>query len=739
MSPNRKAESFSSTITESKNDSAENSVDRQMASSEYERMILSIGLREQKKNSHSHTQDASCIDMENKIFAVFDGAGGAGGNPEAAARVAAETIGQVLSETSNEVDSYSAIKAELVGAFDLGRQRVAADGEGGTTVATAAKIYNVEGSPVLGVAHAGDTRLFVYSEADKNYVAVTPDQSNGNRIHNGLYSADRAIAPDRFLFVKLNPGDKIMLCSDGITGDYEDQFLSNDEFLDAFTQSTAEESAQRFLELSKKSDDKTVIVINVGVVEGQVGATGQEAANAEDSQQVNMPKAAMSDAERRRNARRIRDERRAKEFSDRLASLDKNDVVSPVDIMEAFANDDELQAQIAAAQGHRDSDESDKSSLGFSDMVRIAGNVEKHSDKVAKYEELAAAALAKRMKGRLFKPLRRKTQEADVDFDDTMRMLDRFTMALDNSLMQQMLLEGKTDEEAAESLAEHQQMRAEARAEKNRTEFTKGKVASWLDKYANLSTKKKIIYGLGAGAVIATAGAGLAVAGGAFAVVGGAGLAVAKVGKTYAQKRSELYRTDANEVLSPNVSTLDEDGNVTKRSVREQVIAAKDHNQVQREKAIKKADRNKKLATGLAVASGILVGAGVAMKVAEHSDDIQKIWNKPLMPEIPTEVGNADGSWVTEVPAPTPEPIPTPAPFEFSVDASTVTNGEGWYQTIQETTGVTNPAEQAAILQKIGPALQEKGWAYPMNDGTWGISRPGKLPKDVLELIKNSR
>ena len=727
MSRNHKAESFSTTITEPKIDSAKNNVDRHHVGGEYDRMTLSVGLREQKKDSHHHSEDASYIDMDRQIFAVFDGAGGAGGNPAAAARVAAESIGRALSETSSEVDSYAAIKAELVGAFDLGRRRVATDGEGGTTVATAAKIYNLEGSPVLGVAHAGDTRLFVYSETDKEYTAVTPDQSAGNRIRNGLYSVERTVESDQFLFVKLKAGDKIMICSDGITGDYADQFLSDEDFLDAFSQPTADKSAQRFLELSKKSDDKTVAVINVNIAADRQRVTSQGLAEEGYFQQVNTPNENISASERRVNTKRIRDQRRAKQ---------SRDAMPDIDVMQAFADDEELQAQIDAAQRNTKNGTSDGSSLGLSDMVRVAGSVEKYTDKVAKYEELAATALAKRMKGRLFKPVRRETQEGDVDFDDTMRMLDRFTMALDNSLMKQMLLEGKTDDEAAELLAEHQQMRAEARAEKNRVEFTKGRVASWLDKYANLPTKKKIIYGLGVGAVIATAGAGLAVAGGAFAVAGGVGLAAAKVGKTYAQKRSELYRTDANEVLSPEVSLRDEDGNVTKRSVREQVIAAKDHHQLQREKAIKKADRNKKLATGLAVASGILVGAGVAAKIVEHSDDIQKIWNRPLPSPMPTEVGGADGSWVTELPAAEVAPAPV---IEFSVDASTVTNGEGWYQTIQEVTGPISPAEQAAILQKIGPTLQEKGWAYPMSDGTWGISRPGTLPKDVLELIKNSR
>ena len=93
-----------------------------------------------------------------------------------------------------------------------------------------------------------------------------------------------------------------------------------------------------------------------------------------------------------------------------------------------------------------------------------------------------------------------------------------------------------------------------------------------------------------------------------------------------------------------------------------------------------------------------------------------------------------DSLEMPQIPAPEPN-IESSA--DFSVDASTVVAGEGWYQTFTEL-GIP-ASEQPALLQKIGPALQEQGWAYPMADGTWGISRPGTLPSNVLELVQNSR
>lgn len=85
-----------------------------------------------------------------------------------------------------------------------------------------------------------------------------------------------------------------------------------------------------------------------------------------------------------------------------------------------------------------------------------------------------------------------------------------------------------------------------------------------------------------------------------------------------------------------------------------------------------------------------------------------------------------------------PETPEVPVAPEFSAEAHTVTDGEGWYNTMKEM-GITDATERASLLQKVGPQLKEMGYAYPMEDGTWGINMPGQLPNDVLELIKNSR
>lgn len=78
-----------------------------------------------------------------------------------------------------------------------------------------------------------------------------------------------------------------------------------------------------------------------------------------------------------------------------------------------------------------------------------------------------------------------------------------------------------------------------------------------------------------------------------------------------------------------------------------------------------------------------------------------------------------------------------PEVHNWSPDAMTINPGEGWYQTFQEM-GIDSSG-WSGLLEKVGPELQSRGWAYQMSNGSWGISQPGQLPSDVLELIWNNR
>lgn len=279
-----------------------------------------------------------------------------------------------------------------------------------------------------------------------------------------------------------------------------------------------------------------------------------------------------------------------------------------------------------------------------------------------------------------------------------------------------------------------------------------GKLSEWHDNasewYAGLDKKSKIYVGLG----VAAAGGLLTVAAGAaFGAVGAAGMVGAKVYKTYAQSRAGIYGRDAYvDTLKARETDASGDARVKTSYDLQQEAAARMAKL--RSSKVEKTDKINKRARNATLASIALLGAGGAVS---HVDTVRDItegaragvanwWNELMTPDAPQavsgEIGNADGEWVDApevAPAPEPKAPEVPA-YEFSADAGRVDAGEGWYQTFSEM-GITSATEQANLLQKVGPELVARGWAYPMVDGTYGISRPGALPRDVLELIQKSR
>jgi serine/threonine protein phosphatase PrpC len=55
----------------------------------------------------------------------------------------------------------------------------------------------------------------------------------------------------------------VTLASDGIMGDWEEQLLTDEEFVEILTGNTPEEAAQRLIEKAKKIDDRTVQIIDI--------------------------------------------------------------------------------------------------------------------------------------------------------------------------------------------------------------------------------------------------------------------------------------------------------------------------------------------------------------------------------------------------------------------------------------------------------------------------------------------
>lgn len=313
-----------------------------------------------------------------------------------------------------------------------------------------------------------------------------------------------------------------------------------------------------------------------------------------------------------------------------------------------------------------------------------------------------------------------------------------------------------TDQELAEKLVAGYKQREDGHNTRIYEEFRQikslGKLSEWHDslseRYAGLDRKKKIAFGLGAAATVGVLSIPMA----GFGAVGAGLMAGAKIYKTYTQSRAGLY-TGPQEAQA--IATQADSGEV--KSLEQLRREAVQHMDQSRAARIENADKVNKKARWTMIGSAALFGVGVVSHIdtvreatAGLRDTVAHWWSDPAIhdtPQLGTDtIGNADGLTTTPeeaVTAPTPAipeapTAPAPSPMEFSADASRVDMGEGWYQTFSEM-GVTSPAEQAQLLQKVGPELAARGWAYPMADGTYGISRPGALPRDVLELIQKNR
>lgn len=206
-----------------------------------------------------HDQDRMIVDEERGLFAIFDGVGGHAGGSVAAdiAKRRLEEYFEALPDSLYSGDNIDDIQRALARAH----HEIIDTSDAGLTTAVVAKLFKDSwGSPRVAWAAIGDSRLYKLNTGNNTITQISQDEGYQKFVTNILGAqGNEVVQTGTFDFL---PGDHLILCSDGITGDTQEQLLSDEEVRNAVIHAdTPEMAAKELARISRKEDDTTAIVV----------------------------------------------------------------------------------------------------------------------------------------------------------------------------------------------------------------------------------------------------------------------------------------------------------------------------------------------------------------------------------------------------------------------------------------------------------------------------------------------
>lgn len=210
------------------------------------RMGLNFGVAERPL----HGEDRALVVPGIGLFGVFDGLGGEGGGAEAA-EIACLTV-----EASCQGTEPS-LQALVKAITDAQHAVVGAGPSHGYTTATVCWINE----KLMHWVSLGDSRIYLQSRGGR-LAMVSRDEGHGNIVDNYLGENWRWHGVQQRQSVAVAPGDRIVLVTDGVTGDWDPDLLSEGDLEQAIGSLDAEAAARRLIEVARKSDDRTAIVVD---------------------------------------------------------------------------------------------------------------------------------------------------------------------------------------------------------------------------------------------------------------------------------------------------------------------------------------------------------------------------------------------------------------------------------------------------------------------------------------------
>lgn len=219
----------------------------------------------ERLEASSDNQDSELILADKGMFGVFDGAGGMGGGREAS-QTAKNTVEQIM-QTPGIEPRTGADLAQMLNAAsqDIDRMNKQTGGKAMTTGVLARIVERPDGSKQLAFASAGDSRIYVVNGDQVRL--LTRDEGYENKVSNSLggpFYEPSATRTKQYGEVNIRDGDRIVLCSDGITGDRGTDLMDERELGGYVSRSgNTAVAAQVLTENARKKDDRTAIVVEV--------------------------------------------------------------------------------------------------------------------------------------------------------------------------------------------------------------------------------------------------------------------------------------------------------------------------------------------------------------------------------------------------------------------------------------------------------------------------------------------
>ena len=230
---------------------------------------ISWGARSDVGLVRGHNEDSFLLRAP--LFVVSDGMGGHAAG-EVASSIAVETIGERAPATADDVLLGAAVEAANQAVI-----RGAEEGVGKPGMGCTASAVVLEGNR-MAVAHVGDSRVYLLRRGtlvrvthDHSYVEelvdlgqITPDEA---RVHPSRSIITRALGSDPDMYadhftLEVQDGDRIIICSDGLSSMIADSELEGVAVSSATPQQAADNLVASAL-TAGGSDNVTVIVVDV--------------------------------------------------------------------------------------------------------------------------------------------------------------------------------------------------------------------------------------------------------------------------------------------------------------------------------------------------------------------------------------------------------------------------------------------------------------------------------------------